>query len=659
MKLLKIGLLILLGLCFPAYLWAAPQIANVEKDPNSSDRLIITGSEFGTHPDDGEGKDYLCRLWDDFEGGAVNVNPGYWDAQDASGIVMDSSSINRANSSFTARQVRGSGKNSPLGHSGDISKNTVYMYAWRHFCDFQTVTYTNSKAWRIWPSSGMNDWVMVISGGGWQNGSFFYLIESITKNYSGSFGPSFLNSWHCYEVLVDQENNRIQVWIDGNQVSDVAPSSWGTWDPSRIVFDAFSHETDEPYTYTDDCYISHTQARVMIGNRQDFASANLREIQIPYSWSDGSIIVALNKGAFGESEQLYLFVIDSNGDPSAGYPITLSQLGAGTAADGDAPYASNYDPEKAAGNVPVDTTIAFNLRDSGDGVDASSIVMRVQGEKVNPVLSGSPADYKVTYKPTSPFSYGEEVRVEIESQDLHSPPNVMPADAYSFITGCDPENLHTKVMGDGEGSDLPGTVQDTYLNINDVNYSTDELRLCTYTWPANTPANRIVMKWDLSAFPEGIIVQSAWLELYMHGYDGAGGDDTYEIGVHKIMNHNPVIAECTWYTYDGVNNWSGGSGGGELDLAPAECTLEVDKSEEYKSWDVTEMVQEWLDNPSGNFGLMLNSDASAASDSNRYFRPTEFSDPAQRPRLVITYCGADLLETLSPPSAPAGLKIVE
>ena len=66
------------------------------------------------------------------------------------------------------------------------------------------------------------------------------------------------------------------------------------------------------------------------------------------------------------------------------------------------------------------------------------------------------------------------------------------------------------------------------------------------------------------------------------------------------------------------------------------------------------MVQEWVGNSSTNLGLMLNSDTTAASDSNRYFRPTEYSSQEQRPVLIIKYSGSDILKV---PSAPSGLGV--
>ena len=49
------------------------------------------------------------------------------------------------------------------------------------------------------------------------------------------------------------------------------------------------------------------------------------------------------------------------------------------------------------------------------------------------------------------------------------------------------------------------------------------------------------------------------------------------------------------------------------------------------------MVKKWVDDPSVNFGVMLDSDSTAASDSHRHFRPTEYVEPAMRPKLVIEF----------------------
>jgi hypothetical protein len=208
-------------------------------------------------------------------------------------------------------------------------------------------------------------------------------------------------------------------------------------------------------------------------------------------------------------------------------------------------------------------------------------------------------------------------------------------------------NVYTKTFS---GADFPQTCKDTFLNVGEagVNYSSNSESIKTYTWPTNTAANRIVMKWDLSALPQDAIIQEATLSLYMYSY---GGDDNYEITAHKIINHNPDISSCTWNTYDDTNSWTGGANGGEQDMAPAESSTIVDKTFGYKDWDITHMLREWVNNPSTNLGLMLNADTTAASDSNRDFRPSENSNQDQRPILTIKCCGIGEV-----PSAPTGLK---
>jgi len=53
------------------------------------------------------------------------------------------------------------------------------------------------------------------------------------------------------------------------------------------------------------------------------------------------------------------------------------------------------------------------------------------------------------------------------------------------------------------------------------------------------------------------------------------------------------------------------------------------------------MVRDWIANPSTNYGLLLNSDSTASSNSNRFFALSEAPDPNQRPKLVVTYTFGD------------------
>ena len=197
-----------------------------------------------------------------------------------------------------------------------------------------------------------------------------------------------------------------------------------------------------------------------------------------------------------------------------------------------------------------------------------------------------------------------------------------------------------------------GTSTGVYTGNVDVGNITE------YTLPDSTNANPVLIKWELSALPADASVQSAILYLYQSGYIDTGKDDLYEISVHKIINHNPDISKCTWSTYDGVNSWTGGADGGQGDVAAAEDIKMVDKAVGYKLWEVTQMVRDWVSNPTANFGMMLLSDQGenkASLTTNRVFVPTENADAGKRPKLVITY---SVSEVIAPPAPPGGLRVI-
>jgi hypothetical protein len=196
--------------------------------------------------------------------------------------------------------------------------------------------------------------------------------------------------------------------------------------------------------------------------------------------------------------------------------------------------------------------------------------------------------------------------------------------------------------------------QDTSLVVNATNYSTDT-RLMTYTWSDHQVANAILMKFDLSGIPAGAVVQAATLYLALVESDGAP-EATYTVTAHKVVGTNPVIAAATGYTTDGVTSWTPSACCynnvplAQADISPAYDTRAIDKTPGYKSWTITAMVQEWLANPTTNFGLLLNADISKLRDRYRYFASMEHPNAKLRPYLKVTYSVAT--SAFSPASAP-------
>jgi len=217
-----------------------------------------------------------------------------------------------------------------------------------------------------------------------------------------------------------------------------------------------------------------------------------------------------------------------------------------------------------------------------------------------------------------------------------------------------PSGSITAVFGNSAGSTYTNTIEDTFLNINnDVNATGAALN--SYTWPAYTPSNAILLKWALSSLPAGAQIQSATLSLYL---TGSGGDAQYEMPVSAVINKTPVISKSNGNTYDGVNLWSASSvpyGGVPLaqsDKAAAADTPLVDKVNGYKSWNVTSIVKNWVVTPASNKGLLVNSSSKATANSYRLFASSEATDAATRPKLVVIYT---TLASVSDTTTPAAV----
>jgi hypothetical protein len=192
--------------------------------------------------------------------------------------------------------------------------------------------------------------------------------------------------------------------------------------------------------------------------------------------------------------------------------------------------------------------------------------------------------------------------------------------------------------------------EDTFLNLNtNIGISSDTLNL--YTWPENKIANVILMKFDLSSIPAGATISDAQLNLYQVESDvkdepadppAFTADATYTVGAYKPTK-NPNLALATGYTYDGTNPWTPNSCCfndipiAQGDISAVYTTLEVDKTNGFKAWNLKTLVQEWVDSPATNYGVLLNSDATKRRDRSRAFASMEDISPSKRPYLQVTY----------------------
>jgi hypothetical protein len=229
--------------------------------------------------------------------------------------------------------------------------------------------------------------------------------------------------------------------------------------------------------------------------------------------------------------------------------------------------------------------------------------------------------------------------------------------AIAFDTATVPDGTHTvsAVARDAAGNTRTAqavsvsvfngvivlTPQDTFLNLNTTNYSTDPV-IKTYTWPDNQVANAIAMRFDLSALPADAVVQKATLNLALTEADAAA-EPTYTVTAHKIIGQNIAISTATGYTADGTTAWTTNSccsnnvPMAQADISPAYDSQAIDKTLSFKSWNISAMVQEWLSAPTSNAGLLLNADTTKLRDRYRYFASMENTTANLRPSLSIKY----------------------
>ena len=91
---------------------------------------------------------------------------------------------------------------------------------------------------------------------------------------------------------------------------------------------------------------------------------------------------------------------------------------AGAVVDNTPPYTTGHIPAENAINIASDANIVVHVKDDGYGVDINTIVMKVNGVTVTPTITGTPADYTLTYDPVTDFTTGDSVSVTVEASDL-------------------------------------------------------------------------------------------------------------------------------------------------------------------------------------------------------------------------------------------------
>ena len=334
-------------LALSKFLMAAPSVTSVSGTVSNGQSVTIAGSSFGT-------KDVTAQVYEDFETGSINA---YWNSN--SGLIISSTATQRHAFStkdgyhnFTSADSHNAfltGSNTTLSDKWFVSYWFFLYSNW----NWQNGVYpdppkflSNIKFFRLWnPGSTTEDFFTATQG--WENQSIAVCDNTgdSTRYYLTDYPNVYFatNTWHHVEFAF-QENSALgaadgkyQMWVDGASVVRVTnlitrlnddvlkrPYNVGfynSWGPNEGTPDASDVSPNE--FAMDDIYVSTNLARVEIGDNATYASCTHREVQLPTEWADGSVTTTVKQGSFANSATAYVFVVDSNGVASTGYPITF------------------------------------------------------------------------------------------------------------------------------------------------------------------------------------------------------------------------------------------------------------------------------------------------------------------------------------------------
>lgn len=211
---------------------------------------------------------------------------------------------------------------------------------------------SNIKWLRVWDYGNYDNWASSIhtfAGDAISSENAIYPACNINAGYTepttGAFGgiKAILNdgNWHHVQLeyvsssATNAFDGMTRIWLDGNRMTEqlnIRTRLCSSTTHPRIYglgfYDSWHDGSANPnratpyYLYMDDIYWDNTLQRVEVGNASSYAACTLREVQPAATWTNGQITFPFNQGKH-TSGTLYVFVVNTRGEKSDGFPITL------------------------------------------------------------------------------------------------------------------------------------------------------------------------------------------------------------------------------------------------------------------------------------------------------------------------------------------------
>ncbi|GAB6144241.1 hypothetical protein [Desulfocicer niacini] len=323
---------------------AEPAIDNMSGSFTSGDTATITGSQFGSHDLKIEWRGNEIEAG---QAGTILTSQGRWyyERQPNSSWAAPVYSTAHAHSGKQSLEVDLTSKwqgalryDSGTGVAPDSS---LFVSWWVYLSDM--VGDGQWKMFRInWQNDIQDDYPQMVMFN-WYNANQLIVrpgpeTSSNTKYVYPSY-PDVSGKWYRMDVIIKEsslgrDNGSLSTFthdpesrmaVKRSTLSNIMTYHSGDRRHRWFLWQNYvGNGMNSLKVFLDDIYIqTGTQARVEIGDDDNWADCTWREIQVPTSWTDNSISFQVNSGAFTDGQTAYLFVVDSDGNPSAGQPITI------------------------------------------------------------------------------------------------------------------------------------------------------------------------------------------------------------------------------------------------------------------------------------------------------------------------------------------------
>jgi hypothetical protein len=203
--------------------------------------------------------------------------------------------------------------------------------------------------------------------------------------------------------------------------------------------------------------------------------------------------------------------------------------------------------------------------------------------------------------------------------------DISPGQEYSFrLTAYDP------AFGEQPGSEG----KDTYIVSGTSNYNFGADNVLKIKGDEN---NRILVEFNLSSIPSDAIISNATLQLYVT-VKGTVSPTVYVHRINQSWTEGTGTGQntgngATWNSRNGSVNWN--SAGADFDTAIWANTAVPDSANIWASWNITNLVQNWINGTYPNYGMLLKTNTTAANVWT--FASSDNTNVSIRPKINITY----------------------